>query len=480
MGVRVVRRFLAMTAVVVLSLALLPAAATAAPPVQTHEDAVVLSCDADTGDGFVSLFAVVSTEFGTFADLVFWADPAAPMTGPPTHVSTSSEVSGDASGMTASFDLVVYDETQQPPFGAPAGEAVLEVTFTPVGDPIEVDDRYRVGNRQERVEGTVQMLSVEGSLTLPGNDIEDLSGQCQAAAQDLVYFSTAPASFVDRFQQFNVSCSWEGEDGFVQLYVVRDAFSTYGEVVVGTGESVIGGGGDIVLTDTSLTVTATLEDFETGMLAGTAEAVATLTPTGERTRQTHQFFRETFKVRAEVYAVDGSLDVTIDGTTTTYPMDDEHCYAADERVFLHSVRPAGPKGKPLANDTPEGASPLRIGRTVRTITGGNALEPEAPCVTMYLGAPEPVPVPLGYTAWWTVTGTGGPLTVDTAGSTFDTVVGVYVMGDSGLEQIVCVDDVMGDDGLLAVATWDSEAGVTYYIQAGGFGESAGRLVLTVR
>jgi hypothetical protein len=145
------------------------------------------------------------------------------------------------------------------------------------------------------------------------------------------------------------------------------------------------------------------------------------------------------------------------------------------------VRPNGPKPGPLANDTPGGASSIRLGKPVKIVTGGNAFEPEAPCQTTYPGETEPADVPITYTAWWTVNGTGAEMSADTAGSDFDTVVGVYVLGQGGLEQVVCVDDVGEPEfSLQADATWASQAGVTYYLQVGGFGGSAGRLELVVR
>jgi hypothetical protein len=88
-------------------------------------------------------------------------------------------------------------------------------------------------------------------------------------------------------------------------------------------------------------------------------------------------------------------------------------------------------------------------------------------------------VPFGHTAWWTFTGTGGDVTVDTAGSDFDTVVGVYVLAGGAFTQVGCVDDVFDPEteegSLQAAITVATIAGQTYYIQAGGFGDSAGTL-----
>jgi hypothetical protein len=73
-----------------------------------------------------------------------------------------------------------------------------------------------------------------------------------------------------------------------------------------------------------------------------------------------------------------------------------------------------------------------------------------------------------------MTGTGETVMVTTAGSRFDTVLGVY---DGQLTQLGCVDDVA--DGaaysLQAAIEFPTQEGDTYYIQAGGFGDQYGLL-----
>ena len=46
----------------------------------------------------------------------------------------------------------------------------------------------------------------------------------------------------------------------------------------------------------------------------------------------------------------------------------------------------------------------------------------------------------GRTVWFSLKGTGGPITVDPGGSHFDTVVAIYVRAGDQLEQVACVDD----------------------------------------
>ncbi len=85
-------------------------------------------------------------------------------------------------------------------------------------------------------------------------------------------------------------------------------------------------------------------------------------------------------------------------------------------------------------------------------------------------------------------GTGGPITVDTAGSDYDTVIAVYTSNGSGGFTPVpgaCLDDVpiqpIGRT-LQAAVTWNSLAGTTYYVQIGGYPQSFtyGNLRVAVR
>ena len=74
----------------------------------------------------------------------------------------------------------------------------------------------------------------------------------------------------------------------------------------------------------------------------------------------------------------------------------------------------------------------------------------------------------GHTLWYSFTGTGGEVTIDTAGSNFDTVVAVY---DDGLNELACIDDIEFDPiggSFQASLTIDTVEGATYYVQAGGF------------
>jgi hypothetical protein len=118
---------------------------------------------------------------------------------------------------------------------------------------------------------------------------------------------------------------------------------------------------------------------------------------------------------------------------------------------------------------------------VEVRTGGTALDAEEPCTFEFYGMVEPLP--LGHTAWWTFAGTGGDVTIDTAGSDFDTIVGVYVLEAGSFVQVGCVDDVFDPEteegSLQSRVTVETVGGETYYVQAGGFDGSAGTLRLSL-
>ena len=71
------------------------------------------------------------------------------------------------------------------------------------------------------------------------------------------------------------------------------------------------------------------------------------------------------------------------------------------------------------------------------------------------------------------------MTIDTAGSIIDTILGVY---EADLTQLACVDDVFEEpDGysLQAAVTIDTVLGDTYFVQVGGFAGDRGPVTISV-
>ena len=463
--------------VIVLAL-LLPAAASAAKPFRGDVSFTGFSCDAPTDDGFVSVFVELDGDGDGFGDLAFWESPAEPFEGAPTLVTDSVTLSGGAAGIDATFELVEFDETSDPPIGDPAGTAVLDATFTPDGDPIPFENTFRDGNRHERVEGWTQPLTVSGTLTLPGADLTDLS-TCFAIHEQFTYFATNPSAFNAKFSEGHLNCYWENDESFVELNGFQDRFGAFLEVRVSDTAGTVGGGGDVVLDDGGFDFELPLVDEDDGSDVGSASGAATLTPDGDAVRILEINGRSRVKLVVQAFSIDGELQIDLGGATTSYPMDDEHCDVEQVDGHIIEVQPAGPKPKPYPNEGPAQAIPLALDVPVTLRTGAGAEAPEAPCT--FEDVEE---VPFGHTAWWSIAGTGGELTADTAGSDFDTVLGVYVQDGADLVQVGCVDDVFdpetGEVTFQANITWDSEAGVTYLIQAGGYAGSTGTLQLVVR
>jgi hypothetical protein len=110
------------------------------------------------------------------------------------------------------------------------------------------------------------------------------------------------------------------------------------------------------------------------------------------------------------------------------------------------------------NDAAAGAIALPAGAAVVAATSAAAPAAERTC---------PAGPAYGRTLWYRVGGTGAPVTIDTAGSSFDTVVGVYRQGSS--RPIACVDD--GPAGAPeAKVRFPTTAGAVYLVQIGGQGD----------
>jgi hypothetical protein len=481
------RRLTLLALLVALSMLLtLPGMATAARAQHIHDEETLLFCDSlslsDGSTGFLVLDA--SEVFGTFADLAIWAEGTVPFEDAPTAIGGDATVTvaADVSSIAASIDLFEFDPTADPPFGDSLGTATVDATLTPLGDPIPFDDEFKAGNQLFRQSGTVQSFLVEGTLELADGTTGDLS-TCQAQHVSVDSFGNnparEPASFIFRNSGLTMTCEWQTDLGLVVLFADGFDFGAFSDLVIFNEDSVAQGSAEDTVFTTSEFSASYEISTEDGSPLGTASASATITPTNDRIRLSDSFEDGTTKVLGQVLAVDGTLDLDVDGGLTL-DMDATSCQALDFKSTDHFVDPRGPKPKPIANDTPETALPLAIGDSDEILTGANAPEPEAPCLVEDPESGGTIEVPMGYTAWWTFDGTGGDVTVSTAGSDFDTVLAVYQLVDGALVQVACVDDVFDPDfSLQAAATVSTEVGGIYYIQAGGFAGDTGNLVVSL-
>jgi serralysin len=84
-----------------------------------------------------------------------------------------------------------------------------------------------------------------------------------------------------------------------------------------------------------------------------------------------------------------------------------------------------------------------------------------------------VRVPVEHTVWYKIAGTGRSITVDTAGSSYDTVVAVYAGSADASATVACLDDTpLQPFGrtLQTSVTFPTTVGTTYWVQIGGINE----------
>ncbi len=190
--------------------------------------------------------------------------------------------------------------------------------------------------------------------------------------------------------------------------------------------------------------------------------------------------------RGEVLDIEGTL--TIGGAS----FDLDACIGVDVRGKEIVTQPRGPKpgGKAPANDAPAGAKALRPGSSAVLQTRGAVPDAEVVFDCLTFTDPETgevFVVPVGHTVWYTFSGTGQPMTIDTAGSDFDTVVAIYTRSGSTYTPVSggCVDDSPTEPvgrTLQANVTIPTVAGTTYYVQIGGYPDvqSYGNLRVALR
>ncbi len=226
----------------------------------------------------------------------------------------------------------------------------------------------------------------------------------------------------------------------------------------------IGGGmDDPDLSSGGIQATFEMRDASTDEGVGSATISATFVGTGAyRARRIYQDSVQ--KGLYETYTVEGSIQVTTTGPD--YTIDMASCDASGQDRMDQVHAPSGPKpsGTPPANDAPARATAVATGTQIQQWTGGAVFDPEAPCI---MGeGDDTFEFGFGRTVWFSVQGTGGPITFDPRGSDFDTVVAAYAV-TSGLQQVGCVDDDADIHTAQGPLTFDTQAGTTYLIQIGG-------------
>ena len=455
------KRVYAALASAAILLALLPSAVSADRVTKFTDQFVSVSCEAEFDGGFATVFTGTSSEFGDFAEAFVWLDPALPFEDESTFSGFTEVVTATDDGTTVEIQTTIplFDAE-----GNEVGDAALSATAARTGDVNVIGPDTGKTNYNSKTTGFEEFIDGSGTLEIPGFDVSE--GNCSGGVGEVSFFSTNPRAFVTANSGVGINCEWETETGQVFFFAGEDGFGFFADLLVFTTE----GDDELFTTQSSgsvglagMEVSLDLIDSEGDPQSATARATFTLVGSPVKSTQ----LGASFQIKRTDQALDptGSLDLS---TGESFPIDDEQCNAL--QYSTHSTgttQTAMKRGPAPVNDVPEGAIALKLGSRLNAMNAGAANEPEVPILT----CPEGFGDQFGRTLWYTINGTGGPVTIDTAGSNIDTLIGVYAPTDEGFEEIACIDDVEFDpvgSTYQAALTIDTEEGVTYYVQIGGF------------
>ena len=477
------KRFLAFIASLMLLVAL-PGAASAGRVSRFTDHNVSVFCDpmpATTGTGSTFFSASLSDHFGPDGFMDFWST---------TDTSGQPDLARDFDQpmvVTWSGGVLSGSIPLRTSSGDPAGSATFSAPLVAAGDPFPFHERFRDGNTWHEFTGVTQPMDPSGSLSV-GSSTFSLDA-CFADETTISVFETNPRSFVGHFSNRDVGCELtnaNGDRAFMYASLAdRDVFIEAGAFPA-DGSTGTGAIGDAILSHGVLDAILTTHDIDTGEpVAGGASIHLEIVGSSDPFDYLLKF--------ATGREVSSGAFLDFEGTMTIGDMvfDLGPCVGVDVRTKFINTLPSGPKpgGKVPSNDLPSGATLLTVGARTSVATKGATQVREAPyeCLT-FDDAGGIFEVPVANTVWYRIVGTGGPVTVDTAGSDYDTVMAVYTAdGAGGFTPVpgACLDDVPLEPigrTLQAAITWDAVAGTTYYIQIGGYPQSFpyGNLRVAVR
>jgi len=476
-----VKRAFTVLSCAAMLVALLPATTSAAGATRYSDQSAEASCDGSFDGGYASVFLFTSTQFDDGANADVWLDPAVPFEDPQTMSGFGSTVdrADGPTDVVLSATFTMFDTD-----GNELGDAVVTATMTPSGDPEVLEPSTDKTNFQSVTTGTIQPLEGTATLSLPG--LADSELTCFGDASDTDVFQTNPHALVSSAQGVNIDCSWAvGDDTRAFFFGQQFGTSSFYGAGLTTPAVDWNGFGETpgAISPTSVNATIPLVETNTGD-PGSAVATASFTTLGSPYTSTIIVQDGRTKTTEQALVAHGSI--VFEPSGDSFEMDAEHCTASTFDAHSQANVSSGPKvGAASVNDTPDGAIHLTPNSKPSVLTGGTALEAEVPNLT----CPDGDRDAMGHTVWYTVTGTGGPITIDTSGSDFDTVAAVFAPDGEGLTEIACDDDVVFvpiGTSYQAVVTFDSEAGVDYYVEVGGFANiftgdaQSGRLRVTVR
>jgi hypothetical protein len=433
--------------------------ASAAPPQTVTQLDASLECTGTTTSGDpVRVSTGTSAQFG---DNLFAS--VGPEDAPK---ATAFGVDGGWDGATISFTLEVFE-------GSGGGHRTLAPgSFTATTRVTSTSEHtIRDGSGNQHLKGTIvtSTLSADATLTLPGFTIRDLECTGSSTASTLV--TNTPASTVTFERQFfdRERCDGNAVVGLfgpvdgeyflsVEVGEANNQLNLFGVVPEPKGDS--------------FEVTLPLRNSQTAEVLGQFKVAVTLTATQKPTKTLLRTAIARITQERTLYDVHASATIPgmqIDSTCQTLEVDTRSVIRASNGPKPTDVRPP--------NDSISGARPIAIGDTIRATTRGAAVESEADIAC----APAP-----GRTLWYSFVGTGQPVRIDTAGSSFDTALATYRVASGGRLRPVACNDNGDQDFPLPTTTLQARlgmptvAGRTYYLQVGGVFADFGRLVMTIK
>jgi hypothetical protein len=295
-------------------------------------------------------------------------------------------------------------------------------------------------------------------------------------------FETNPTAFVNANEGTYVDCFWETPDATAFLYVIEDEFGSFADAFLATAEQTLFSQGATASVSPSA-MSASIDLVNDDGDPFSAEASATLVPSGSPVTSTVLSSTSKEKLVEQALTPTGELAFS---SGETFAIDESNCRSVAFASHFRDSEPAGPRagGKAPVNDGPDGAIGVASGTGFNVQTRGTS----AAAVVLVTTCPEGDRDAMGHTLWYTIEGTGGSISIDSAGSNIDTVVAVFVRDGSGFEEVGCIDDVFGDPvgvSFQAALTIDTVEGQTYFVEVGGFqdfftGDSeSGRLRLRI-
>ena len=321
------RRILGLLAALGLA-AIFPATLGAAQPIRLSDERTIFRCELPADAGIVTVFVELENSV-PFASLAIW-EPDADV---PYILSSQGTASLEGSSLRAGFDLVLVDDPEKI-----AGSARLAGELSAAGPPEDFGSRdYRDGNRLQRLEQTIQLLSVSGTLVLELSDgrYEEVDlGPCGASTISSTFFGAHPNAYLTNTEQVFVSCQWMTDGGTIDLMAVHDDSAQMSLVTIVEGDRAISAFATPELTVSAFRATHDLSDPATGEPAGSVTADATLSPSGEPITDHEWLDPLRFSTVGAALAVAGTLTLEVDGATTVLGMDEASCDAGDVVVRM--------------------------------------------------------------------------------------------------------------------------------------------------